>query len=256
MSATDSEYVILQKTTAKPPVAKLERAFKVLAELVDIDAPTLANDAYGIIADKLSRERADKLNKALLSEGIETEVVEQDKFLKLPKPKQLKRLDCLPEKLVVYDAIGRPQDIQWPQVKLLAAGIVSTVDFNRIEKERVVYKRGPRGGAYPIFLTDVSHDEEMKSKFLLEIYLDVAPGRYHVEADQCAYNYLKERLNSGYMNNFCLMMQDITKYARQAILSRGAESMKQEGNQILKYPSKHAFEEEIIWLLWMNGIRA
>ena len=52
------------------------------------------------------------------------------------------------------------------------------------------------------------------------------------------------------MDNFALLVQDVTTFASAAILNRGAESLRHDNTVTFHYPTRHAFEEETVWLLW------
>lgn len=242
-------YAVIQTDARKPPVEALARAFKVLRELVDMDAQTLAKDAYGIVAGGLPAEQARNLSNALAAESIATEVISEDDLLRLPAAMKTRQIDCLPERLVVYDTLDRPVEIGWEHVALVAAGLVVLSRFKRVEKTRYEYRGGARGGVR-VPVTDVKHKEERPARPLLELYVDIAPGRYRLFGDECRYGYLGARATSVHLDNFPLLVQDLAHYATRAVLTRGTESLRSDETLTLKYPSRHAFEEEIIWSLW------
>lgn len=244
-------YALLQTDIKKPSPDALRRAFKGLVELVDIDAATLANDGYGIITAGLSYEHAEQLSQALNAQGVPTAVVDESEIVRLPPAKHLRRIDCLPESLVLRDALGRSTSTDWKHVVLVAAGFVTLTETKRIERTRIVFRgTGWRGGACPVVLADVSHKEESKARLLLEIYLDVPPGRVQLQGDECQYDYLGNRLKPHYSDNFVILVQDVTNLASGALANRGADSLRSDQAVTFRYPTKHAFEEEIIWLLW------
>ena len=247
---------MFQTTIAKPSRAALKRAFRALGELVDIDAATMSNDGYGVLTEGLSRENAGKLSAALNAEGVPTRVVDESTIVRLPQAKIVRRLDCIPSGLISYDPLGRPTSIDWSHVVLVASGFVTGKERQRTEKTRVVYRGTGRGGSHPIELTDVSYSEERKARLILEVYLNVAPGRLRVAAHKCRYDYLGDRLTQRYMDNYALLIQDLCRFASGALLNRGADSLRSDETVTFQYPSRHAFEEEIIWLLWSKlGIR-
>jgi hypothetical protein len=246
-------YAVVQSEIVKPEPYALEAAFRELAELVDIDAASLSNDAYGIIVDGLSHDHATRLCAALNGQGIRTQVVSEAELPTLTPAKQLRRLDCAGDHLLLYDAIGRTTPVPWEHVVLVAAGFVTMPEFRRIERTRVVMRgTGWQGGTFPILLTDVSSKEESKGRLVLEIYLDIAPVRVAVQAHEFQYTYLAERMEPRYMDSFALLVQDVMAYASTAILNRGAESLGNDETATFHYPSQHAFEEETVWLLWTS----
>ena len=50
--------------------------------------------------------------------------------------------------------------------------------------------------------------------------------------------------------NFSLFVRDLIQFSPQAKLNRGAEALRAKAPEILSYPSKNAFYEEIVWMLW------
>jgi hypothetical protein len=244
-------FAIVQTGLEKPAPEALERAFKVLRELVDIDAHTLSNDGYGILVSDLSHEHAMALDLALNREGVPTAVVDEDEVLGLPTARHAKRLDCESNGLLIYDALGRPKEIAWDHVVLIAAGFVTLTEFERTEKTRVVMRGG--GGhlpTCPILLSDITVREHRRARLVLDLVLDIAPGRLELLGQEGQYNYLDDRLSLRYMDNFAMLVQDLCVSARGALLNRGADSLRDDSSVTLHYPTRHAFEEEITWLLW------
>jgi len=250
-------YAILQKTLSPPSREQLANAFRSLPALTDYDAAFLAKDAFGILVSNISLDEARTLSQALTAEGVDNEVVDEQDLFTLPPFKKTRRLDCLPESLVLYDQYDRPHSIDWPHVILIAAGTVAITELKRFERQRVRYHITPstfaRGVIFPSTTTEVTLKEEEKPHLLLEIYLDVAPVRSHADAHEVRYNYLGPRLQSRALNNFPLLVADLAKFATAASLNRGAQSISHDPAKTFQYPNRHAFEEEIVWLLWRGG---
>lgn len=241
------------KTLDPPDTDKLARAFRAVPSLTDTDALTLAKDAFGILVDGLSAEEAVILEQALLNAGVDVEAVDQKDLPELPPAKRLKRADCLPEGLVLYDALNRPSRVAWKHVILLAAGNVRLSDFRRIEKERVIRRVGMGRAVFSIYLTDVRTKEEANLRLVLEFLLDVEPFRYRMEAGGFNYSYLGSRLRRGPVENYLLFARDLLTFGTGATLNRGAAALAEDPPRTFEYPSKHAFEEELVWLLWRSS---
>jgi len=246
-------YAILQKTLSPPSVDQLARAFRSLPDLTNSDARILAKDAFGILTSGLSHDQATILRQALAAEGVETEVVDEQDLFALPPLNRLRKADCLPSSLVIYDTLGRPTNLDWSHVILVAAGSVSLTESRRIERGRIAYQLSGLGGAIPYTVTDVSTKEERDFHLLLEIFLDVAPIRSRVDARQFRYDYLGPRLQTNSVRNFVLLVSDLAEHATRASLNRGAQSIYEDLAKTFRYPTRHAFEEESIWLLWKGG---
>ncbi len=246
-------YAILQKNLSPPSAEQLKRAFRALPALTDADAALMARDAFGILVGGLSPDEAGKLLQALTSEGVEAEIVQQQDLPALEPAKKLKKADCSPSALTIYDQLGRPADVEWSNVLLLAAGSVSLTEFERVQKQRtefrIVYPRIP----IPVTRTDVTTREVQNFRLVLEIFLDEPLARCHVDAREFQYDYLGPRLQHGRAQNFSILVADLHAYAPAALLSRGAQSIIEDPTKTFQYPSRHAFEEESIWLLWQAG---
>jgi hypothetical protein len=243
-------YAIMQHDLETPSTEKLVRALRVLPQFAPFDAETIARDAYGILVKNLSQKDAERLHRALQEEGVFNAMVDERELVPLQDGFRLVKAALSDDALVIYDALQRPQRLQWSQVVMIAAGCVETSHFQRVETERVVYRGGPRGGAMPIVTTDVSYHEQMLPKCVVEIFVAASPARHHIAADDFSFDYLGKRLQKGPVDNYLALVEDLLRYAPNAILNRGASLMKEEPGTILQYPGKHAFEEEIVWHLW------
>ncbi len=239
-------FVVLQKTLDIPPVEKIEQALLSVEGFARIDAQTFANDAYGILVKNLSAEQAGAFSGALLSQGIDNEVVAESHLVPLPQTKFVHRLDCTLEGLLIYDPLGRSFLLAWGHILLIAAGCVRLTDFTRVER-KVWAADDVDGGVIPMI---ESHSvEERNNHLLLEIIVSGAVQRYSVSAEKFRFDYLGERRTKNLPENFALLVQDLAAFAPHAMLNRGAFFLKQN-EALFPYPSKNAFFEEITWLLW------
>ena len=245
-------YAIVQNTLDAPSVEAMAQAFKALPQLTDIDAATMANDAYGILVQGLELADAGRLLQALHAAGVGAEMVDEKSLPQLPPPKPCRRAEPLPEHLIAYDHLGRPLVFEWDRVILLAAGGVRDTEFKHVVKEKVTRHYHGRGGGHEV--VTYQHDDKAveQVKMVLEIFLSVAPGRLHIEAERFNFSYLGDRLHSARPANYAALVHDTLAGATRAVLNRGAERFKQDPRKLTIYPSKHAFVEEITWLLWRH----
>src|ERR1043165_7805589 len=109
-------HAVLQKNLKPLPVEQLRTAMLTMDSLVPSDALRLAKDAFGILHQGLSLKDAVAFQAALRREGIETDVADERDLIPLSHGFLLRRMDCQPGALVVYDALGRPRDLQWSDV--------------------------------------------------------------------------------------------------------------------------------------------
>ena len=245
-------YAIVQNTLDAPPVEAMVQAFRALPQLTDIDAATMAKDAYGILVQGLELADAGRLLQALVAAGVGAEMVDEKSLPQLPPPKACRRAEPLAEHLIVCDHLGRPMTFEWDRLILVAAGGVHETEFKHVVTEKVVRHSTGQYGSYEV--TKYEHDDKPveQVKLVLEVFLDVAPGRFRIEADRFNFSYLGDRLHDARPHNYALLVHDTLAHAARAVLNRGAERLKQDPRKLTTYPSKHAFVEEITWLLWRH----
>jgi hypothetical protein len=257
-------YALLQKILDIPPVDALRRAFTSVRCLVDSDAHSLGNDAYGILVKNLGVEDAMTLQRALAAERIETEAVPQSMLPQLPPTKFVRRIDYGSDALLVFDPLGRSFPIEWQHLMLIAAGNVPTTRFTR----SIVAP--PGGGVFapaswgrrPVpsvmaSLPRVESREERRGTLTIELILTRAVARYTIQADESApllFRCLGERATQEPTENFRLLLDDIGRAAPEARCNRGAWLLRQNPATLLDYPSSNAFSEEIIWMLWQDRV--
>ncbi|EEF60544.1 hypothetical protein [Pedosphaera parvula] len=251
-------YAVVQKDLEAPAIERLKAAFRNVPGLTAIDAQTVGNDAFGILVKGFTLENANRLNQALQAQGVETEVVEESMLPTLPPGPNTTFVDCTPEQLVVYDSLNRPVQVDWQSVVLIAAGKVPLIEFNKIRVETPASPFDPAnfGREYeyqPRTNTEYETREERQHHLLLEIILEGGISRYGIDAGKSAhllFRYLGERKTRDLQANFTLLIQDLASFAPHAAVNRGTYYFRERAAQPFFYPSKNAFYEEIIWLLW------
>jgi len=243
-------YAILQTDLTPSSLDQLKRAFRTVKFLTEVDAYTLGSDAFGIIVKNLEADRAAALQSALRAEGVETEIADQRALPEMPATKFVSRLDCLPDGLLIYDPLGRSFRLEWGHILMIAAGSVRLTEFAWVEKIRYETRYDWQGHPRVEQVRDVSTKEEQNFHLVLEIILTRAVGRYSVTADRFNFACLGERQTNSLPENFALLVRDLIRFAPQAALNRGALHLRENSWELFTYPSKNAFFEEIIWLLW------
>ena len=215
-----------------------------------MDAHTLGNDAFGILVKNFPMENAVAMQGALRGEGVETEVVDEKQLPALPQTKFVNRLSCSEAGLEIFDPTGRSFVIEWGHVMFITAGAVTTNDFVRRVVERPVTRFDFDGNVYVENQTEVSHKEERAVHLLMEIVLTRGVMRYSVSAEKFNFSYLGDRMTRNVSQNFQTLARDLAGFAPHAVLSLGMTSLVKEGTELVRYPSKNAFFEEIIWNIW------
>ena len=243
-------YAILQTDLTPPSLDQLKRAFRAVKFLTEVDAYTLGNDAFGILVKNLEAEPAAALQGALRTEGVETIIADQRELPEMPPTKFVSRLDCRPDGLLIYDPLGRSFRLEWGHILMIAAGSVRLTDFVPVKRvrQRNPYRNYDQPDSGQVI--EMSTREEQNHHLALELILTRAVARYSVTADRFNFAYLGERRTESLPANFALLARDLILFAPQAALNRGALDLRESTGQLLIYPSKNAFFEEIIWLLW------
>jgi hypothetical protein len=256
-------FAVLQQTLDIPDVERLKRAFHGVPGLVEADAYGLARDAFGILVKCETVERAALLQGSLRREGIETQIVDEADLPVLPPTKFLRRVECLPEGLRVFDTLDRDFLMPWGQVLMIAAGSVKVSTFERVRVERDVH-----GGAPPLpgrglfdrtprlrVEQEVGYDtkEQQSPHLMIEILLGQNAARLSITADRNSgllFHYLGERRTASLPQNFALLVRDLAQFAPHALLNHGARQLHDGVDALFAYPSKNAFVEEILWRVW------
>jgi hypothetical protein len=256
-------YAILQKTLDMPPVDALRRAFTSVRCLVDSDADSLGNDAYGILVRNLGVEDAMTLQRALAAENIQTEAVPQLMLPQLPSTKFVRRIECGPDAIQVFDPIGRAVSIELRHLMLIAAGNVRSTRFlsKRIALASdtglfapATWGRRSRS-SFMASSPRVESRETRTGILTVELILTRAVARYTILADESApllYRCLGHRATAEPTENIRLLLEDLGRAAPEVRCNRGAWLLRQQPPALLEYPSANAFTEEIIWMLWQD----
>lgn len=248
-------YAIIQiDLTPPPPVEALRQAFAEAKTIRPADAPVLARESYGILAEHLPAPEALTISGLLKELGVATEVVNQADIPVLPPPVHTGRVDCLAEGLAVYDALGRQTLINWPEVMVVAAGRVGLIDLVQQEAkyfpqdQAAAFALGMGVSGYSRQRRNSRYKETPRGHLLLDLILQ-GSRRYRADASRLNYGYLGPRQKSTAAENFKLLVGDLARLARSASLNRGAEAICMD----FAYPTRQAFERETIWRLWKRA---
>jgi hypothetical protein len=242
-------YALLQTTLERPGVPQLRRAFRSVRCLTDADADSLASDAYGILVKGLSLADATTLQEALKAEGVLTERVADQDLPAIPPSKTLKRADLTAGAFVAYDPVGRPIPISWSEVTVVAAGAVLLTQFTT-ERFMMPAPSHRRREDSATEVEPVYRSRERRSpQLLLDLILGRGAFRFHIEGAKFNYNGLGGQKSADLGENFRLFIRALCRHCPRALLNRGAFQVR-EGGEVCSYPSRNAYHEEILWLLW------
>jgi len=230
-------YAIAQKELVVPDVERLARAFAVVPDLTAIDAQNAANDAYGILWRGLDAEHAGALQAALIHEGVETEVVPEAEFPALATAaKVIRQVEFRPEHLLVTDPMQRVTELPWSEILLVGGGRVLDGDRSRS------HATDAEGG-----------EHKDTSRLVLDLFLIDRSTRLEATAEDFNFGHLGQRLSDDAATNYLFLLQELEEHVPQASLNQGAYLACQKPPQLFSYPSKHAYQEELVWILWRIG---
>ena len=262
---------------------QLKSAFRGTDGLTALDAITQGKHAYGMLAKGFEFQLATALRDSLAMQGVEAEVVEEASLPQLPEMHCLSRLDCTAEALLVHDSLGRVATVEWKEILVIAAGSVLVTEFKEVRTPlepsvergaKMLYSPRRRIGlglepgslellfelakeyVPPPAELEKSRREEQQTKLWLEIILVGAATRYRINADLSAvalFQYLGERRTKELPRNFSLLVQDVMRGAPQAALNHGAYTIRENADELVSYPSKTVFYNELVRLLWLIG---
>jgi hypothetical protein len=264
-------YVVMQKGLETPRVEQLSAAFRGIPGLTPVDAAIMCKDSLGILARGLEQTVALQLQAALLAQGVDTEVMDQTALPVLPQMMGVLRVDCMQDALIVCDMLGRKSSLDWKDVMLIAAGKVAVIEFKRKSSAAIApEKRGglgmideflfkgsglPQPGETQLAYPDPDYHtaEKRHDRWMAEVITRGAAMRCHFEAQtagQILFHYLEGRRTGDVAENFTLLAQDLCSHAPAAAINRGAYYLREGNANVLTYPGRNAFYDEIVWLLW------
>lgn len=252
------KYALLQKTLETPPLESLKAAFRGSGVLTPVDAQIVANDAFGILVQRLALDRAQWLQASLANVGVEVEVVPEGSLPQLAPAKFIRRLDLTAERLVTYDPLDRPVPVEWRHVALIAAGWVETT---RTRKEAVEPENSTRHFRRHPLLDELQqalepkfkYTEERKKSLVLELVLAGGAMRFAMEVEPILLSHVLGTERSGNLtSDLARLLQKISACAPHVPLNRGAHCFRENDPEGGFYPTRHAFDEETVWNLWQR----
>jgi len=245
-----AQYAVLQRDAGAPQAEQIRRAFRSFSHLTDADAVRLAANAQGILLRHLSADEARAFHRALQAEGVAAAMVAESDLELLPASKALHRVSLTDPALEIYDLRGQPSPLPWNEIVLVAAGAVPHIEIGVQQRESTTVKLHPLWGLWPKRTVESMHKVEAESQLILEIVLANRAGRYELNAAQFPFKYAVDRPELSTLGKFVWLVREVSRRAGVAILNRGAADVRHGVELIRGYPSRQAFLDEMIWLLW------
>jgi hypothetical protein len=244
------QFAVLQRDGGCPGAEQIRRAFRSFSTLTDADAVRLAANAQGILLRHLSSDQARAFLRALQAEGVAAAMVSENELRLLPESRALHRLSLTDRALEVYDLQGRPKPVAWSEIALVAAGAVRHVEIGAVTPERATTSSPSRFGIWPKRAVESVRKVESEVQLVLEILLAGGAIRYELDAAQFPFKYAVDRPEFSTVQKFVWLVREIGLRATRALLNRGASDVRHGIELVRGYPTRQAFTDEMLWLLW------
>jgi hypothetical protein len=211
-------YALLQTSMDPTPVDALRRAFRNSNSLASADATFVADDAFGILARDIPEDEAQSLAASLMGEGIEVELVAENRLPRIPEPRFFLSAQIQNGTLDLFDALERSETVPWPALRLMAVGH----DQREVRLELVV------GDSIMRFFTTIN--------------------RFH-------YHHIPDIKGLSNSEKLVQLVRKIYQHCPNILLNRGASILLEDIaserlQELVAYPRHSAYLEEITWLLW------
>lgn len=243
MSETSTVSVILTRPDQREPMI-LAKALAAFRKTPVQDQIVPARKGWGIIAEHVGSEEAQRLVEGLRQSGLESKVVPS--LAALPDAQAITRWETsIPEQPVLMAAAGitvtstTTKTIQeGPSAgqKILSAGILLTtgLPIKIGGKERTVEKTQHHSDL--IFYLDLIYQDPLR--------------RRRIDAQRFDYSFLKERKLYFLMGNFKLLLGDLVQAVPAVWRNHGARVLlDNKPVQTMGYESLQDLERETRWLL-------
>jgi hypothetical protein len=250
--ANSIQFAVVQKELAGPTADQLKKAFKSFSNWTDADAVRLAVGARGILMNHLGQDAARALQTAFQAEGIGVMIVAENDLPKLPLCQSLHRVDLWPQAFVVYDPFGRPTEIAWQKITLVAAGAAQNFEINKTHTEFIRSQLSAVSGVRHKGKDQTGRKIEAKSQLLLEILLAQSAIRYQIDAAHFTFKHVIDRPGLSMEETFVWLVREICRNAPQAVLNAGARTLCQGRQVVPAYTNRQVFMDEMVWLLWRS----
>lgn len=233
------------------------RAFRGVPGLTPVDARTVGRPECGVLIRNLTREQGAVLQSNLKAGGIETEVVSQSALPNLPNSKVIRSMEIAADALTLRDCLQHAVRIGVHDLKLVAAGSVRMATFPRerkeVEETRIEWVHCLHGG-FPIVRREirVRHVERESEQWALraEILSPIVTQCFTIEGERFDYSCLGAAMTDDISANFCVLIRELAAKFSPPLISRGVRSIIADPPEFAYYPSKDAFRDELVWLLW------
>jgi hypothetical protein len=213
----------------------------------------------GVLAEKLTRERAEKLVDALQSVRVDAEVCAMEQLVANPRPKLVRKAGCLERGFVEHDLYGRERLLVWQSLMLLSAAMVRIKREVHRHDSNGAHAAGVEKRTIPKIVTrwvlDIftqgkgSHGQMSRSHSSPSHAIHGDTEHFRIVQDEFNYQGLGVELSvTDSWHNLRLFAHQLEKYATDAARTDGFVAL-QRGATMHVYPSLKTLDEENRWWL-------
>ncbi len=214
------------------------------------DCARLLRELFGIIAGNLSQTDALALQAALKARNITTEAVDETVLPVLPLPRRVRSLKLVEDGITLVDIYDRETSYEWQHIVFAAGGGLLHLKSVQDQALKEVYVPGGRGGASDVRTVIVTgHHFENVPEFRLELFVPTESPRVQWVLTKdwvLTVNDAHLRLRDG--DQLASLLGALGNALAPEHVNLGIK--KAMASEPFRYPSVHAFEEEIVWSLY------
>jgi hypothetical protein len=255
------QYDVLLGTCDDVPAAVVAEAIAACKKIPFQDAMHDVRAGWGFLGKNLPEDEAERLVAAVQSKGVAARLVAHDDIAPLPELQLVKN--------VVFDAAGLRLIGAAGDLGTFAPAHLSVVAAAALATRSVTTKKVVEGGRSNVeklvnvglLLSGIPISIGKKAKvvekttvkqdlfFHLDLLMREPSARFRIDAESVRYAFLQERMVHNTLQNFKIFLKDLTEWAPQARLNKGARFFLK--NLVLSqmgYESFANLEEEMRWL--------
>jgi hypothetical protein len=278
----------MQRRLEIPDEEALRRAFRGVGGMAPANAPHVARDAFGVLLKQLEYDSAQILQHALAREGVETELVDEAQLGELPAAKRVRRVDIQEMGLAICDPYDRELLIPWESLRVVSGGLVLTPEQRRPAGNggsASGSSDGGLGGGFGDDASDTWWEPDLADLGEMILGPGILPNSMlsGMKPDKGTAQVARKRqvwawtadviLAGGSMRfvfspdrllawpgtvpvtrnpetRFLELLRAVAERAGQAALNRVAFALRDGETETISYPSRNAYQEELLWILW------
>jgi len=240
MQGADGEYAVINTRERAPFFKAVAGALSQTRAMHMVDAMNQAKKRPYIFDAGCTLQQAKALWELLHKEGVESAIVPMDYFTTIGAAHMLNNANCLPGSFEIQPLTGPPLQIDWKELAMISygrvkhrqrklpGGTVGTTGPGPMATLASAVVAGPVYAAYrashPIVKQDAKPKDQTEVHDCLDIFVgyinnDEFAAHFRVFAGKFYYDYLGERRQPTSAANFRLFVEDIVRYASDAILT-------------------------------------